>query len=80
MLAIPLFAVLGQLHFAVQYPIDSEGMVKSIYVRFGAAPLCATFGVAVAWLWKRRSPRALAALELVAVVAVAVYAIGCRIL
>jgi hypothetical protein len=80
MLAVPLFALAGQVHFAVKYPIDSEGMVKSIYLQFAAAPLCATFGVTVAWLWRRRRWRALAIVELAAVAAVAVYAIGCRMI
>ena len=80
MLAVPVLAVVGQLHFAVKYPIDSEGMVKAIYLQFAAAPLCATFGVAVAWLWRRRRARILAVVELAAVAAVAVYAIACRLL
>ncbi|HEX8952954.1 MAG TPA: hypothetical protein VF945_13955 [Polyangia bacterium] len=78
MLAVPALAVAGQLHFAVKFPIDSEGMVKAVYLQFAAAPLCATFGVAVAWLWQRRRTRALAVAELAAVAAVAVYAIACR--
>ena len=80
MLAVPALAILGQLHFAVKYPIDSEGMVKGVYLQFAAAPLCATFGVAVAWLWRRRRARALALAEVAALLAVAVYAIGCRLL
>ncbi len=80
MLALPALAVLGQLHFSVYYPIDSEGMIKGAYLQFAAAPLCATFGVAVAWLWRRRRTRALAIVELAAVGAIAVYAIACRLI
>jgi hypothetical protein len=84
LLAIPALAVAGQLHFAVAYPIDAEGLVKGAYLQFAAAPLCATFGVAVAWLMRRRRARALAIAGAVAacaaVVALAVYDVGCRIL
>ncbi len=80
LLAIPALAVLGQLHFAVKYPLDAEGLVKGAYLQFAAAPLCATFGVAVAWLWRRPKLRALAVVALAGVVALAIYDVGCRIL
>ena len=80
LIAIPALAVAGQLHFAVKYPIDAEGLVKGAYLQFAAAPLCATFGLAVAWLWRRRRMRALAALVFAGAAALAVYDVGCRIL
>lgn len=80
MLAIPALAVAGQMHFAVKYPIDSEGLIKASYLQFAAAPLCAAFGVAAAWLWRRRRTRALAVVELAALAALAVYDVACRVL
>ena len=80
MLAIPALAVAGQMHFAIEYPIDSEGLIKASYLQFAAAPLCAVFGVAVAWLWRRRRTRALALVECAALAALAVYDVACRVL
>jgi hypothetical protein len=80
-LLAPLFAIAGQLHFSVKYPIDSEGMIKGTYVQFAAAPLYVLFGLAVAWLWSRRPfGRALAVAQLAAVAAVAYYTIYCRLI
>jgi hypothetical protein len=50
---VPLFTVLAAIHFAVAYPIDRYGVVKGVYMQFGAPPLYALFGVAVAWARER---------------------------
>lgn len=80
LLAAPLLALLGQIHFTIQYPDERFGPVKAHYLQFAGAPLFALFGGAVAWLWSRRRPveRAAAALALVAVACVAAYSIDAR--
>ena len=79
-LFMPLVAVLGQLHFGVQYPVDIVGPIKGVYMQFASAPLYALFGLAVAWLWERAWLRPLAIVELAALGAVAAYTIYCRTL
>ena len=81
LLLVPLFALVGQLHFSVKYPVDSEGMIKATYLQFAAAPLFALFGLAVAWLWSRPPwGRALAGVEIAAVAAIGVYSWYCRLI
>ena len=74
-LSIPVAGVLGQLHYATKYPFDYMGLVKSLYLQFGWAPLFACFGVAVAWALadRRRAPVLL--LSIVGLVAIGQYAI-----
>jgi hypothetical protein len=79
-LLVPLFVLLGQLHFAVKFPVDREGVVKGAYLQLGAGPLCALLGCAVSWLWRRRWGRPLALLNLAAVLAVAAYLVLCLLL
>jgi hypothetical protein len=79
-LLVPLFVLLGQLHFAVQFPVDREGVVKGAYLQLGAGPLFALFGCAVSWLWRRRWARPLAVLNLVAVLATSSYLAVCLLL
>lgn len=75
-LLLPLFALLGQLHFAIKYPIDNMGMVKGHYMQFAAAPLFALFGVAMSYLWRRSRPLFL--VEAWALLLVIVYTLGTR--
>src|SRR5205807_1056447 len=70
LLAVPLLATLGQAHYAMLYP-NLIGPVKGLYMQFAAAPLCALFGIAVAELWRRGRWRALAIVEVLALVVVA---------
>ncbi len=81
LLVAPAAAVLGQLHFAIQYPMDDMGPIKGVYVQFASAPLYGLFGLSVSWLVERRTitTRLLAIAELVAVGAVAAYTIYCRV-
>ncbi len=53
LLLLPLLAIAGQLHFAVQYPNDNMGPIKGAYLQFAAGPLFAMFGVGIDWLWRR---------------------------
>jgi len=77
LLLVPLLAVAGQAHFAVTVANDTEGLVKGSYLQFGVAPLFALFGLGVAWLWRHRPYRFLAALGLTALLAVAWYVVFC---
>jgi hypothetical protein len=74
---LPVMAVLGQLHFAIAFPLDELGPVKGVYVQFAGAPLCALWGVAVAWLGARPWRWPLALVELAALTLVAAYTIYC---
>jgi hypothetical protein len=70
----PAGALLGQLHFATKYANDNFGPIKGAYLQFVAPILCALFGAAVAWMWRRRALwrwriAAIAALGAVAMVA-----------
>ncbi len=53
LLLIPLLMLLAALQFAVAYPVDDYGVIKSVYMMFAAPPLFALFGVAVAWSLRR---------------------------
>jgi hypothetical protein len=75
LVAAPVAAVAGQLHFAIAYPFDAEGPVKGAYLQFAAAPLFALFGVALAWTLRRRLRWPLFALELAALALVAGYSL-----
>ena len=74
-LAVPAAGVLGQLHYATKYPFDYMGLVKSLYLQFGWAPVFACFGAVVAWSWARPVRRPLFGLIVVAMVAVAQYSV-----
>ncbi len=75
---VPLLAVAGQAHFATQFPNDSEGLIKGAYLQFAAPPLCALFGLAIDWCWRRSRLRAISVLGCVALALVAFYTLYCR--
>ncbi len=77
LLFVPLLALLGQIHFAIKYPNDNFGPIKGAYLQFVAPVLSALFGIAVAWLWRRRWAAA-SVLALMALFLVAVYIGDCR--
>ena len=54
LLAAPILAVLGQLHFAITYPFDQYGPIKGSYLHFATAPLFGLFGLAASWCWRTR--------------------------
>jgi hypothetical protein len=74
---VPWAATIGQAHFAVSFPCDTDGLVKGAYLQFAAPPLHALFGLAVAWLWQRRVYRVFAVVALAALGVVAGYTIFC---
>lgn len=49
LLLVPLLTVASALHFAIANPVDYYGVVKGIYMQFGAPSLYALFGLSVAW-------------------------------
>jgi hypothetical protein len=76
LLAAPALALLAQLSFAIQYPVDDEGPVKGLYLQFAAAPLFGLFGIAVSACWRHsRWSRLVALLLLAALLAVALYSV-----
>jgi hypothetical protein len=79
LLLAPLLAVLGQIHFSTKYPDDDFGSIKGTYLQFVAPILCGLFGLAVAWMWRRRWARAGAIAALGALALVSLYTIDCRL-
>lgn len=82
LLLAPFGALIGQLHFATKYPNDNFGPIKGAYLQFVAPVLCALFGAAVAWMWRRRAAvrwRVAALIALGAVALVAAYSINARL-
>ena len=70
LLIVPLLATLLAMAFAVKYPYDNHGVIKSAYVQFAAPPLYAMFGLAA-----ERWPALWAGLALVAA-----YSFYCRLI
>jgi 4-amino-4-deoxy-L-arabinose transferase-like glycosyltransferase len=79
LLLFPAAALVGQLHFAIEYPNDTYGPVKGVYLQFAAPVMLAVFGLGVEWLWARPRWLPLAGLCLAAVLAVAPYTLYCRL-
>jgi 4-amino-4-deoxy-L-arabinose transferase-like glycosyltransferase len=80
LVAAPALVILAQLEVAWRYPADDEGVVKSQYIQFGAAPLYALYGLAVARLRASRTTLPLLGLVAVAYAAVAWLTILSRLL
>jgi 4-amino-4-deoxy-L-arabinose transferase-like glycosyltransferase len=70
--------VLSALYFALQYPCDNNGVIKGNYLLFGAPPLYAMFGVAVAWAQRKPSRWILLVGLLGSLYLVASYTLYCR--
>jgi 4-amino-4-deoxy-L-arabinose transferase-like glycosyltransferase len=75
---VPLLTLAAAAHFAVQYPVDSYGVVKGIYMTFGAAPMYALFGIAAQWASSRVQRWPLLGFMLAALWMVATYSFYCR--
>jgi 4-amino-4-deoxy-L-arabinose transferase-like glycosyltransferase len=78
LLLIPLLATIVALAFAVRYPYDAHGVVKGVYIQFGAPPLYAMFGVSVGWAASSRRRWVILAILLLGLGAVAAYTFCCR--
>jgi 4-amino-4-deoxy-L-arabinose transferase-like glycosyltransferase len=79
LLLVPLFTLVSAIHFAVAYPLDSYGVVKGVYMHFGAPPMYALFGLAVAWAFQKPIRWPLFGALLGALWLVASYAMLCRL-
>jgi len=79
LLLIPFGTLLASLAFAIRYPIDTYGVIKGVYMTFGAPPVYALYGVGVEW--SRRQPERwpILGLLLVALWLVAAYSVLCRL-
>ncbi len=78
LLFVPLFTLVSALHFATKYPVDDFGVVKGVYMQFGAPPMFALFGVAVAWTRRSADRWPLFALLVSALWCVTAYTVYCR--
>jgi hypothetical protein len=81
LLLVGLLAVVGQLHFSIQFPVDHHGVTKGAYLQFAASVYCALAGLAIATLWNRRGilSRLLALGGMAAIVLVAVYSVFAKV-
>jgi hypothetical protein len=72
---LPVVGVLGQMHFATNFPADTDGPVKGTYIQFAMLPAFGIVGVVFEALLRRRRnwSRAFAAMIAAAVVVVAAY-------
>ena len=79
LLLIPLFTLLSAMHFAVTNPVDQYGVIKGVYMQFGAPPMYALFGLAVAWTTRNSDRWPVFALLMCALWLVGAYTIYCRL-
>jgi hypothetical protein len=79
LLMVPALTLASALQFATAQPVDHYGVVKGVYLQFGAPPLHAAFGVAVAWASRARWRWPLFSMLLGALWLVAAYTVWCRL-
>jgi len=79
LLLFPLSTLLATLHFTTKFPFDGIGVIKSIYMTFGAAPAYGLFGVAASWSQRKRYLWPILASLIVALWLVAAYSVYCRL-
>jgi len=75
---VPCAATAAAAQFAMQYPVDSFGVVKGAYMTFGAAPMYALFGLAAEWASQRVRRWPLLGFMLAGLFLVASYTFYCR--
>jgi 4-amino-4-deoxy-L-arabinose transferase-like glycosyltransferase len=78
LLLAPLFTTLFALLYAVKYPYDIAGIIKGVFMQFGATPLYAMFGVSCDWALARRRRWLVLTALLLGLGAVAAYTFCCR--
>jgi len=76
---VPLATLIATFQFATKYPVDGYGVVKGIYMSFGAPPLYGLFGVAVGWGSRTPYRLPLVLFLLAALWCVGAYSIYCRL-
>ncbi|MEO6602424.1 MAG: glycosyltransferase family 39 protein [Polyangiaceae bacterium] len=79
LLLVPLITVASAMHFAIANPVDHYGVIKGLYMQFGAPPMYALFGLAVAWCLRKSDRWPLFALLMGALWLVGTYTIYCRL-
>jgi hypothetical protein len=79
LLLVPLSTFIAALEFATECPADSVGVVKGVYMSFGAPPLYGLFGIAVGWAFRTRARLPLFAVLCCALWAVGAYSVYCRL-
>jgi hypothetical protein len=79
LLLVPPFMLLSALHYAVRYPVDHYGVVKGVYMQFGAPALFAAFGLAVSWSRKKPDRWPLFGLLLASLWCVTTYTVYARL-
>jgi len=79
LLLVPLFMLLGALHFAISNPIDDYGVTKGVYMTFAAPPLYALFGVAAGWAQRKAIRWPLLGVLGISLWCVAAYSVLCRL-
>jgi hypothetical protein len=79
LLLVPLFMLLGTLHFAISNPVDDYGVIKGVYMTFAAPPLYALFGVAAGWAQRKAIRWPLLGALVISLWFVAAYTVQCRL-
>ena len=79
MVLVPLVTLLATFQFATRYPLDTHGVVKGIYMSFGAPPLYGLFGVAVGWAARTRDRLVVLLGLLAALWCAGAYSVFCRL-
>jgi hypothetical protein len=79
LLFVPALTLLTALQFATVHPVDHYGVVKGVYMQFGAPPMYALFGLAVGWSAAERRRWPLLGLLCLAFWLVATYTLWCRL-
>jgi hypothetical protein len=79
-LLVTLSMFAATVHFATAYPLDMYGVVKGVYMSFGAPPLYAAFGLTAGWAARARRRLPLFGILVASLLLVAAYSIYCRLL
>ena len=79
LLFVPLATLIATFQFATKYPVDTHGVIKGIYMSFGAPPLYGLFGVAVGWASRIRDRLPILVGLLAALFCAGAYSIYCRL-
>jgi len=79
LLVLPVLTLVSGAHFAIKYPMDYEGVIKSSYLQFGMVPFFGLFGLAFAWTLERRYRWPLFVILTTGLWFVATYTVYCRL-
>lgn len=76
---VSLTMLIATLQFVTTFPVDGVGVVKGVYMSFGAPPLYAAFGIAAGWAARARHRLPLFAVLFASLLLVAAYSFDCRL-